>query len=99
MRRNKNIVTDDTLLYGEALLNDECLCDEHGCRLAFHYAHGWICPECELDIHERELEEIREANEQIYYEEICENQLDRGSCTVIHGKGFTAFSCTMPWWA
>ena len=90
-----------TLFFGEPMIEDDCLCDLHGCRLAFHYTHGWICPECDLDRHERVLEEIREANEEFYREEMYLNQavLDRGSCTIIHGKDFTAFQCHMPWWA
>lgn len=89
-----DIYADHVLLYGEPSDDDDYLCNQHGCRLTMEMG-AFVCLECRAEQHEAEQELLREEMEQEerhVYE-------SGGSCTYIWGDGFSAFQCTMPWWA
>ena len=89
-----NIAEHNRVTYGEAITDDESVCDLHGCRLG-HYDWGWGCAECEA---ERILEEREEC---VFDNERDELRFDddESRCRVIAGLGFVAISCTMPFWS
>ena len=87
----------NTLLYGEPIIEDECLCEKHGSRLRFHKVRGWICDDCDDYVREEELEEVRREHEEYIAQK--HDMLQRGSCTMVQDKDFVAFTCKMPWWA
>ena len=95
-------VSDPKWMYGEPVTDDECLCDDHGCRLMFHYIKGWICPECEVEGEYEYLEDLRERYEKEMAMETAMQEHDLlhgGNCTFIQTKQYNAFQCKMPWWA
>lgn len=86
------VVTDDRLLFGEAVEEDDFLCDTHGCRLSM--LNGTLyCPECILEDRQREREECMMHNQE-HMEDVAHS-----TCRIIVGEGFVGFQCTMPWWA
>ena len=86
-------------LYGEAIEDDESLCTAHGCRLSYNIFVGYVCPECESEEREAELEECRMENERVWAEQGPYPPDERAGCIFIRGENFTAFQCKMPWWA
>lgn len=84
----------ERLFYGEHNDAEDFLCPVHGSRLS-SLGLDVFCPECREDLRREEHELVREAMPLDQDQDI-----DDGSrCVFIRGRGFYAFSCTMPWWA
>jgi len=88
----------EAFLYGEPDYEDDCLCDRHGCRLAYLKGHGWRCMQCIAEDREAEAEFYRLWNERLD-REFLDDPANHSTCRQGRGDGYVAFQCTMPWWA
>ena len=90
----------EVLFYGEQNTEEECLCEDHGCRMSYHETMGMICYECIRDRRHAEIEEMREEYERdAATAEAMTDEMMSGKCTFIQTKQYNAFNCVMPWWA
>ncbi len=96
-------VTDDAWFNGEPAVDEDFLCDTHGCRLSIGEGR-LFCPECVA---------VEKEKDRAYYMVMDQYRQDRdpnidalgwpvdpsAGCKLVNRGGVIGFECTMPWWA